>query len=265
MIWIGVLFLISMASATTTEYVGSSIGYTNLGSEGVMVPLGFPSQYMYLYNWISIGFIFLIGASASQRNAEFWAILLPIVSAMFVWWGWLLLPTASQTFGVIICCAILAVAVYIKGHQQEKFGTSGPGNPILNLVFWMIIVQASISFIDSMGLFTASGTTATATSLYNNVQLATDIPNVMETGGIFNQITSAAYLAGMAGYSAFIMFGKILIDIVWFKGLVLSIAPFLANNATVDAILTVFTVAIDFMMAISFFIWFFKPGIGETV
>ena len=259
---LALIALVTSVSATPV-YLTQAIGVTMLGPDGVLVPIGIPVEYMYLYNWISLGFIFLIATSASQRNGEFWAILIPIFAAMFAWWGWLVAPSASQTGGIIICCAIIAVAVYIKGRQQEKFGIAGPGSPFLNLVFWMIIVQASMGFINATGVFT--GNAAVTPSTYQNIQLSTDVVNMAQTGGWFDTITSDIYIAGAAMFSAMTMIWKILISVVYFKGLVLSIAPFLSAYSLVSLLLDVFTVAIDVMIAVAIWMWFFKPPIGESL
>ena len=70
---------------------------------------------------------------------------------------------------------------------------------------------------------------------------------------------------GAAGFSAMMMFWKVLLGIVYFKGLVLSIAPFLADNTIVDLFLNVLTVGIDIVVVIAVWIWLFKPPIGEAV
>ena len=53
--------------------------------------------------------------------------------------------------------------------------------------------------------------------------------------------------------------------VVYFKGLVLSIAPFLSESALVGSLLDVFTVAIDVIIAVAVWIWLFKPPLGESV
>ena len=72
-------------------------------------------------------------------------------------------------------------------------------------------------------------------------------------------------LMGAAGFSAMIMFWKVLLGIVYFKGLVLSIAPFLAGNTIVDLFLNVITVGIDIIVVIAVWVWLFKPPIGEAI
>lgn len=241
-----------IATVSATSYAEQYIGVTCLGPTGVLVDLGFPVGYTYFYNYISLGFLFMIAASASERNNEFWAILLPLFAAMFMWFGWLVGPSAEQLWGIVICCGVIAVAVYIKGRQQAKFGIAGPGSPFLNLVFWMIVLQASIGFINATDLFAYNS--AVTPDQYTNVQLSEDVTNITGTGGFWDSITSDAYLLGMAAFSALTMLWKTLAAVVNFQSLVLSIASWMASNPLVSTMLIAITIGIDFMIAVAVWI-----------
>jgi hypothetical protein len=261
------LFMIAIALCVGTAsayYTTQGAGETDKGPDGVMVPIGIPVQYVYLYTWFSLGFLFLIAGSAAQRGSEVIAFLLPLFASMFVWWGWLVMPI-EQGMGIIIMSGMLALGVYFKGKQQEKFGIAGPGNQFLNIVFWMIVVQASIGFINATGLF-GSNMNSSATPLqYQNVDLVTSVPSAASTGGFFDSLTSDLYLLGNGAWSAMTMLWSILMSIVWIKSLILSIAPFLSGVAVVDAFLTVISVAINVIIVIAIWVWLFKPGPGESI
>ena len=257
------ILLISISSAATVVVTGGA-GEMDKGIDGVGVPIGIPIAYAYIYTWISLGFLFLIAASASQRNGEFWAILLPIFASMFYWWGWLVLPTA-QGIGIIIMAGVLAMGVYFKGKQQEKFGLAGPGSPFLNIVFWMIILQASIGFINATHMFDGTGNSAATPVKYQNVDLSVSVPTKAQTGGFFAGVTDTLYLMTQGTIAAFTMMWGVLSGIFNFKALVLSIAPFLTSNDTVGLFLNVITVAIDFIITVAIWMWIFKPPIGEGV
>lgn len=260
------MLLVGIASAETGEQWA---GVTGKGENGVLVPLGIPVEYVYVYTWISLCILFLIAASASQRNGEFWAILLPLFAAMFVWWGWLVMPTEAG-MGVIIMASILALGIYFKGKQQEKFGIAGPGSPFLNIVFWMIIIQASIGFINAVNvqseIFGSNSTNSAITpTAYQNVDLSANVPKYAQTGGVGADIASTIYFAAQAAYSVLILFWKVVMGIIWFKSLVLSIAPFLAEYSIVNLFLNVISVGIDFIIAIAVWTMIFKPPIGENI
>jgi hypothetical protein len=227
-----------------------------------MVCLGFPVEFIYFYNYISIGFLFLIASSASERNSSFFAILLPLFAGLFAWWRWLVLPSFEQVGGVIICCAVLAVAIYMKNKQQEKFGIAGPGSPFLNIVFWMVVIQASIGFINSMGMFEYNA--MITPEVFQNVVLADTVAMHMGAGGVWSAINSVVYLAGGLAISALMMMLNTLLAIVYFKGLVLSIIPFAGGIPVVENMLMVITVGIDVVIIYAIFLWYYKPGAGET-
>lgn len=266
---ITLIFGLLLVDIVSAEYGEIWSGVTGKGENGVMVPIGIPVQYVYVYTWISLCILFLIAAGASQRNGEFWAILLPLFAAMFVWWGWLIMPT-STGMGIIIMAAMLAIGIYFKGKQQEKFGIAGPGSPFLNIVFWMIIIQASIGFINALNadgsIFGNPSMNAAATpTRYQNVDLAQDVPKLAQTGGAGADIASTMFFAAQAAYAVIILFWKVVMGIIWFKSLVLSIAPFLAQYSIIDLFLNVISVGIDFIIAIAVWQMIFKPPIGENI
>ena len=254
--------LVGFASAGVVQD-SQYAGVTGKGPDGVLVPLGIPVTYIYLYTWISLCILFLIAASASQRNGEFWAILLPLFAAMFVWWGWLVMPTEAG-MGIIIMAAVLAIGIYFKGKQQAAFGIAGPGSPFLNIVFWMIIMQASIGFINSVGLFSFAPLAVTPLE-YQNVDLASSVPDYAQTGGYNANVVSTMFIAAQAAVSSVTLVWNILIGIVWFKSLVLSIAPFIGQYAIIDLFLNVISVGIDFIIAIAVWTMLFKPPMGENI
>ena len=263
---IGILLLISSVSAVEVfESQGS--GVTGKGVDGVRVPLGIPVQFKYLYTWIALGFLGLIATSASQRNSEFWAILLPIFASMFIYFDWLTLNTPdaqAKELGLVIMCGVLAMGIYFKGKQQEKFGIAGPGSTFLNLVFWMVVIQASIGFINAAGLFSADANSAVTPSAYQNADLIETVPQYLETGGLFQSVMSTAVLLPTMAISSLVMVGKILYGIVYFRSLVISIAPFLNGIPVVELFLNAMSVAIDFMIGIAIWVWVFKPPGGES-
>jgi len=252
-----------VASVSAATYASAYSGFTALGPNGVMVDIGFPIEFIYFYNYISLGFIFLLATSASQKNSSFFALLIPLFAAMFAWWGWLVVPTGSQLWGIVICMGVLAVALYMKTTQQEKFGIAGPGSPFLNIVFWMIVIQASIGFINASGLFSLN--VAATPDTFQNVALLGNVPTIVSVGGWFSQITAPLYLLGTYAISALLMLWNVLISIVWFKALVISIAPFLSEFPLVDHLLTLLSGAIDFIIIVAIWIWLTKPVAGESV
>ena len=261
-------FFVFPATYAASGSVGT--GFTCLGSTGVLIDIGLAAAGVaYIYNYISMGFIFLVAASATERDHEYMAFFIPVIAALFMYFGWMVNITLTQETGIIICTGVLALAVYMKGRQQAKFGIAGPGSPFLNIVFWMIILQASIGFINATQLFsppaTTAGNSAVTPDNYQNIQLDSSVTNMAQTGGWFSTITSDAYLLGTAAFSAMTMIWSTLIAIVNFESLVLSIAPFLQNYAIVKSMLDVISVGIDVVIAIAVWIWMFKPPIGENV
>lgn len=273
------VLLVAIVGTVSADVISQGAGFTDNGvCNGVRAPL-FPcttvyNQYVWVYTWISIGFLGLIAGTASQKNAEFWAFLLPVFAAMFVWFGWMQLSAVNgvdqmpRLIGIIIMSGMLALAIYMKGRQQEKFGIAGPGNPILNIVFWMFMIQASIACINAIGMFGDVGNASpTLDGIQNGISgdLASNVPAISETGGFLSGLTSDLFLASAGVIAAFLFLIKIVVSIVWFQSLVLSVAPFLAGNAIVGYFLTALSVALDFAYAILFINLIFKLPMGESI
>ena len=277
--FIVIICLVALIGIVSADTISQGAGETDNGiCNGVRAPL-LPcttayNQFVWIYTWISIGFLGLIAGTASQKNMEFWAFLLPVFASMFVWFGWMQLSPVNgvdqmpREIGIIIMCGMLALAVYMKGRQQEKFGINGPGNPILNIVFWMFMIQASIACINSIGMFGSVGNAAATlpgTTQGVSGDLQTNIPAISNTGGFLSGLTSDLYLMGAGVIAAFLFLIKIIVSIVWFQSLVISIAPFLASNTTVGFFLAAVSVALDFAYSILFINLIFKLPLGESI
>jgi hypothetical protein len=127
------------------------------------------------------------------------------------------------------------------------------------------MIQASIICVNQIGLFSGFGNSAASPLQYQNVDLTTTVPQVAQTGGFFDSLTSDLFMAGAAAFSAMTMVWKVLVGIVYFKSVIVGIAPFLAGVPAVDSLLSLISVAIDVMIAIAVWIWLFKPGVGENI
>ena len=89
----------------------------------------------------------MLGAMSSKRMTRFFALLIPMFAAMLAFFGWLHAPNEVATWGVIIMTSIIGVVTYMKGSLRENFGGGGPGNLIVNLVFYLIILQTCVGLV----------------------------------------------------------------------------------------------------------------------
>jgi hypothetical protein len=233
-ILIGIFLFIPMVSAVS--YVSESRGATmkdtfrvSLGIENVAgMTL---TKALFYYNWISLGFLFLIGAMSSKRMTRFFAILIPIFAAMFVWMGWMNAPNPTMTWGVILMCGLMAVVTYMKGSLKENYGGGGPGSLIINIVFYLIILQTCVGIINATQVWeTNFAPTPENQQFAPNADLTQSINTATNTGGWLSVIASSATTLTDMALGGIKLLISIIISIAAFSITINSIFPFFAEN-----------------------------------
>lgn len=237
------LLLIPMVSAVS--YVGESRMATMKDTFRVSIGLeNLPgitlTKALYFYNWISLSFIFLMGAMSSKRMTRFFAILVPILAALFVWFGWLNSPNPGATYSVIIMCVIIGVISYMKGSLKENFGTGGAGSIIVNLVFYLVILQACVGLVNATGVWESNYVTGNTDVVFApNADLTKSIPITTNTGGWWSDVTNVFSMGGGVVLSAISMLANIAISIACFAIVINHIFPFIASSPVGGMILVI--------------------------
>ncbi len=233
---------------------------TGKGPNGVMVDLGLPS--LNWYRWVSVCILFMMGAMASQRTKQFWALLIPIFAALFLWFGWF--TGTSSTAGIITLCVVLGAIVYMKSSLREKFGVGGPGTMLLNIVIYLLILQACVGFINGLNVWTDAGFGNQATAVVNqwsNIEIS-DISDLQSTGGWgLTALATAEFFADML-LSAAIVFINILFSIVTIYPTVQLLFPWMLTSPQTIAFLALLQLGIWILYAKFMFDYFAKPSYG---
>jgi hypothetical protein len=215
------------------------LAVTAKGASGVLIPLGLENVFqlstaIVLYMWLSLIILFLIAASASQRNASFFGVLLPVIATFEVWSGWLQFPNPATGWGIVIVVTILAVALYMKDRLHATFGVAGPGSMVMNILMFIIILQTVVGFVNGIGIFDTN--VAATPTQYQNVDLKTSIPGINNTGGFLDQAWSTLTLLTEATISAIRLLLSIAEAIVLFSVVLAGTFPFLVNPAGIAAL-----------------------------
>ena len=251
-----------VAPAMATSYEESSRAVTAKGEYGILVPLGLEqviplnTALMY-YNWIAVMLLFFIMSMASQRNMRFFSIITPMLAALFAYFGWLNSTNPTQVWGIIGLTALVAVGIYMKDTNKEKWGSGGPGSTMINMVFFMILVQSAVGVVNTTGIW-EHNTAATPTQ-YQNVDLQEQMGGMSNTGGLLEgAIATAVQLLEMS-----IMILKMVISIILtvaaFSVTLLIIFPWMAGNVLILAALGAMQVIIWLLYAWFFFTIIYKP------
>lgn len=235
------------------------------------------AKAIFYYNWISMGFLFLLGAMSSKRMTRFFALLIPIFAAILVFLGWLQSPNPATTYAVIILCGLLGTVSYMKGSLRENFGGGGPGSLLINIVFYMLILQACVGIVNASGVWVHSAggimnssiNAVSETGLPNsemyitNSNLTTSIPSVTNGGGWLNKAVDMLTIAAQLSVSTIVLFVQVVLSIVAFSLTINTLFPWICapdgGGLLGVAILGAFQFGIWFLYMLTFVNVFAKP------
>jgi hypothetical protein len=262
----GVAAETSNMSASRSVTMKGGIRLIDLGID-TLVPAATANMY---YTFISICLLFLVAALSSSRNTRFFAILLPAMGAMFVWFDWLGGSNPSQTWGIITLCAIFGVGFYMKDSLRERFGSGGSGSLLINLMIFLILFQTVIGMINITGVWGTDNTIPTPKDYqYQNVDLSANVTSTTSSGGLLADIVSAGTLLGNLMVSGLRMFLQLLMSIVAFSWVIAIAYPWMVHmpdgsmNKMGIAALGVIQVGIWLIYTKFIFDMFYKPVPGS--
>ena len=240
----------------------ASRGLTANGPYNILVSLGIETTvpdgwYQLFYNWIAILMIVFITAMASQRNARFFCILIPMVTALVTWFGWLKTDDPTKLWGIIIGSALLSVAIYMKDTNKEKWGSGGPGSTLINFVFFMIILQACVGLVNTTGIWEENA--SPTPDQYQNVDLQSQMGGLSNTGGFWENLQATAAILVTTGIMALKTILSIILTIAAFSVALYLIYPMLYGSVLAVAIIGVVQVVVWLLYAWLFFQLVYKP------
>lgn len=231
LIFVALLLLVGMASAAT-ENVTAGMTVTCKGPYDILISLAIENflpiaQARVFYNWISVFVIFLVAAMASQRTTRFFGILIPAAAVLLVYFGWFTIPgTSNALWGIIVVSVVLAVAMYMKGSLHERFGIAGPGSVMFNIVFYILILQAVVGFVNSTAIWDTNAAPSASTE-YTNIDLQTEIAGINENVGIIDTLASTANILTELAVGCLQMFVSMGVALVAFSVVLAVIYPWI--------------------------------------
>jgi hypothetical protein len=246
-ILLAILILSLLAGYASADTTGAYRSLTCKGPLGLLVPLGIESipgitaaQVLWFYNLISIGILFIIGATASERNLRHFAILLPLMAALVVFFGWLQTPNPVTTWSIILGAGFLGGLIYMKETLRENWGIGGPGSTLINIAVFLIIFQCIVGVVNSptVGLF--QNNVAPTPAEYQSIDLKAQVNSLTNTGGVMQDLLSFGSLFVTMAIGAVKAFILIVQAILLFSSTVVQAYPVFADSPLVVMFLTVF-------------------------
>jgi len=105
----------------------------------------------FAYQWIAIGFLFLMSSIWSEENVRFGYVLVPFMAGFFWFIGWIQFAYLSTIIPIIIMMGLLA---YLRAHLKYKYGVFGSGGSLLWKIFaFVVFLQFAIVFVNGLMIF----------------------------------------------------------------------------------------------------------------
>jgi hypothetical protein len=190
------------------------------------------------------------------------SVLMPIWAGFCMFAGWLKYPNPGMGFGILVVCTALAIMTFMQERVHERFGIAGPGNKVIKIFMFLIILQCVVVFINSSAIFPSETPALSASNTqYSNIDLSANIGSVSATGGMTAQIVDIASIALQTAYSSLLLMIKCLISIAAFSVIVSQVFPWIAQAGPAGvAFLVVMQFAIWAMYLLFIFTVFYRPG-----
>ena len=255
---------------------GSGLGGTSAGPGGVLLSLGIETlgvltttQVSNIYNYVAIIIILIVALTASQRDSRAVMILTPLTAGFTLWAGWMNFnnnpnPGAAMgtEFGVILICVVIGIVNYMTEVQHERFGIAGPGNKVVKLFWFLIILQATVGLVNNAAIFPSDvQPISTSTSQYSNINLNTEMTSMNSAGGLTALVVDIVTIAGQIAASILLLLLKMLVSIGAFGVIMYAVFPWFAQAGVAGAgILVVLQIGIWLMYMMFIFTIFYKPS-----
>lgn len=255
-----------------TGYVSQGIGMT-LNGGLPLLPLGVeraipnsPTLVTMVYNLFVIFIILVLATAASQRDAKFMAWLLPVWAGFSMFAGWLVYPDQGTGFGIIIICVMIATMTYMQETVHERFGIAGPGNKMIKIFTFIVLLQCVVVFTNSAAIFpalfpsTPAGVGAT-NDQYATIDLNAQMGAMSGSGGLLAQVVNVATITGQMAVAAILMMVKCIVAVAAFSIVLAQVFPWIMQAGAGGL---AFLVVIQFAIWIIYLIFvvtvFYKPG-----
>ena len=265
-----------------SSFASSGMGATFNGPAGVLISLGIenlisnPILLTQLYNYAAIIPLFILAITAGQRDTRFVALLIPLWAGFGLFAGWLKLPDTpgvsgsgvAGTFALVVILLMMGIMTYMHESVHERFGIAGPGNKVVKIFTFLIVLQCCVAFVNSAAIFPSLtpstggiGTITATNTQYSNINLNVEMTSLSGTGGLFAGIVDIASATLQIAVSALILFLKLLLSIALFSSVLASVFPWIMQAGSVGlGFLILVQFAIWTMYLIFIFTIFYKPG-----
>lgn len=270
------LFVASV-SAQSISQVFAGTSSTFLGAGGYLIDLGIQhvpgvtaSQAAFYYNIISIALVMWLAWVADEPSSAQFCIIGVGISAFTAYVGWFTTPNPAGPWGLIIMCAILAIILYMTEKKRFLYGINGAGDPLINILVFILLMQSSIALINGMGIFQSGATVATPSDCANGsvtytncaINGSVQLTNIQEFSGtkdIISQIFDVVLTIGQMGFYLLVLVINLLVSVACFAAVVLMTYPWIAQSPQAMILLGIMQLGIWIIYTLALWRYVWKP------
>ena len=269
--------LVAAASAQTITAVAAGTSATMTGSLGLFIDLGIENvpgvttaQAKFYYNIVSIALVMWLAWVADEPSSAQFCVIGVGISAFTAWMGWFTTPNPGGEWGLIVMCALLAGLLYMTEKKRLLYGVNGAGDPLVQIVVFLLIIQSTIGLINGAGIFTTGTTVATPSNCVNgsvtytsctingnvalaNIQTNTGTKNILDQG--FDILLTIA----TTGWNLLVMVLQLLVSVACFSYVLYSTFPWILDSPQAILLIGIMQVIIWIIYTLSIFRYIFKP------
>jgi hypothetical protein len=248
------LLLVGTVYGATPAQTGSTSDSATLnGPAGVLVSLSFEktlplAQALQFYNIVAILGLFAVAAMATFFDTELFAFILVGFAGFFMFIGWLQPPNPTLEYSILIGLGFLAVALYMKARLRETWGLGGPGTMLLNVVVYIIVLQATVSLVNNAGIFSTN--TGTGGNDFAGISTLSQQTVVGQAsgGGALTTLISISSLVGTLLVAAIVGLLSILEGVFLFYFVMVAAFPLLLGSSFALSIILLFNIGWDILL-----------------
>lgn len=277
--------LVASVSATSVSQVFAGAGASMSGAGGYLIDLGIQNipgvtatQAAFYYNIISIALVMWLAWVADEPSSAQFCIIGVGISAFCAWVKWFTTPNnPGGEWGLIIMCAVLAVILYMTEKKRMQFGINGAGDPLINILVFILLMQSSIGLINGTGIFTEPGATiatpqecASGSVTYENCAIngnlmLTNIKTTSGTENILGQSFNILSTVVSMGWNLLVLIVNLSVSVAFFAAVIYQTYPWIMGSPQAVILVGLLQVGIwvIYILALYRYVWKPMPGDGR--
>jgi len=272
-----ITLFVASASATLVNTTAAGTASTMLGAGGYLIDLGIQNvpgvtavQAKFYYNIISIALVMWLAWVADEPSSAQFCIIGVGIAAFCAYAKWFTTSNPGGEWGLIVMCALLAVLLYMTEKKRILFGINGAGDPLIQIVVFILILQSTIGLINGTGIFSVGTTVSTPQEcadgsltyenciINGNVQL-TNIAENSGTQNIVGQLFDYITTVVTMGWNLLVLIVQLLLSVACFALVIYHAYPWIVDSPQAVLLVGLLQLGIWLMYMLALFRYVWKP------